>query len=68
MTIETKFNIGDEVWFKGYKDLPFVDRISNIYVNIGCDNRCHISYETWDFAVRMEEELFRTKQELLESL
>ena len=68
MKIETKFSIGDEVWFKGYKNLPFVSTISQSLIFVGCDKGILISYALRDNNIKMESELFRTKQELLNSL
>ena len=74
MTIETKFNIGDEVWWKDRNNKPHSDVINaiRIYVcdasnNIGIQygikrksfDECFIEW-FWDF--------YRTKQELLDSL
>ena len=73
MTVETKFNIGDEVWFKrrsGY----FKGRISAIHISLRTDETTPtIEYNVvWgnDFYHdhMIERNLFRTKQELLESL
>lgn len=33
MSIDTKYNIGDEVWYKGFKDI-FHDRICNIRIDV----------------------------------
>lgn len=35
MTIETKYNIDDEVWYKGVKDISY-DKISNIRIEVDC--------------------------------
>ena len=66
MKIETKFNIGDEVWFrrcnvivKGIVDIIFIADVEGLRICYGlCD---------YDNAL-LEKELFRTKQELLDSL
>lgn len=66
MTIETKYNIGDEVWYslKG-----------NIYHNtidlirIGITNECVSIWYSWNKRFPMEESLlYPTKEELLKSL
>lgn len=67
MTIETKYNIGDEVWYKGFKAI-FHDRISNIRIETNCFGETHISYELWNDAIKYECNLFHTKEELLKSL
>lgn len=67
MKIETKYNIGDEVWFKGYKEI-FSDKIYNIRITIDCLGEIEVLYELWNDAVKSERNLYRTKQELLDSL
>ena len=63
MTIETKFNIGDEVWFKS------ADKIENgIVVEYHVPTRGY-NIELEDCYVFLNEcELYRTKEELLDSL
>ena len=70
MTIETKYNIGDKVWFNslGHHIKCKVDEI-NICVSI--DGSVHIIYsieKSGYFFERHEDELFPTKEELLKSL
>lgn len=65
MTIETKYNIGDEVWFM-YRDIPIKDKIIRITINIIKNDVC-LLYETARF-VFSESDLFPTKEELLKSL
>ena len=73
MTIETKFSIGDEVWFKRKSDY-FKGRISAIHSSLRTDETIPtIEYNVvWgnDFYhdYMIERNLFQTKQELLESL
>ena len=67
MTIETKYNIGDEVWYKGFEE-PFQDEISNIHINIDCLKNTYIYYEFFDGTIKEEYQLFPTKEELLKSL
>ena len=62
MTIETKFNIGDEVWFMSL-GRPFCAKIVAIKVY-----EARHSYLFADRYPRNEYELYRTKQELLDSL
>ena len=68
MKIETKYDIGQEVWFKGYKNLPFVDRIFEIKITVGHNDKVDIKYDLWGDVLVEEGNLFRTKQELLDSL
>lgn len=66
MKIETKYNIGDEVWFM-YKLKPFCAKITSLTVYT--QNRLVIEYffeEQLTFV--REERIYRTKQELLDSL
>ena len=73
MTIETKFNIGDEVWFKRQSDY-FKGRISAIHTSLRTGETIHTTeYNVvWgndfyhDYII--ERNLFRTEQELLDSL
>lgn len=67
MKIEPKFNIGDEVWFKGYKGI-FNDKITNIRIDVDIICNANIMYILWDDTIKYEHQLFRTKQELLDSL
>lgn len=69
MTIKTKFNIGDEVWI--YIDEVIKAEITAITVYEDCliyqiltIDRCEGNFHT----ALKEHELFRTKQELLDSL
>jgi hypothetical protein len=67
MAIETKYNIGDEVWYKGFEEI-FHDRISNIRIEADCLGEIHINYELWNDVTKDECQLFPTKEELLKSL
>ena len=67
MKIETKYDIGQEVWYKGYEEI-FQDKICQIKVNIDCLGEIHIDYELWGDVIKEEHELFPTKEELLKSL
>ena len=64
MTIETKYNIGDEVWFR------FCGQIeSGIIACIKIYSPCDIFYRMRGNCVAfMEHDLFPTKEELLKSL
>ena len=70
MTIETKYNIGDEVWWKTkrYNGSAIVESIS---INIGGIYPCEMYLIITDRGVTLylhEHELFPTKEELLKSL
>jgi hypothetical protein len=67
MTIETKYNIDDEVWYKVFKEIHY-DRISNIRIDVDCLGEIQIDYELWNDLTKEECELFPTKEELLRSL
>lgn len=67
MTIATKYNIGNEVWYKGFKEI-FHNRISNIRIDVDCLGEIHIYYELWGDVTKEECKLFPTKEELLKSL
>lgn len=72
MTIETKFNIGDEVWGEWYMEIEKF-KVKGIYIIIK-GNKSSILYDlidTQDYtneASMTEEYLFLTKEELLKSL
>jgi hypothetical protein len=70
MTIETKYNIGDEVWFQtlgiNYKAL-----ITHVHIDVFTDGDHIIHYDLLreDYPYeRNEDELFPTKEELLKNL
>lgn len=73
MVIETKYNIGDEVWGIPNGE-PVKMPISRIYVKIHRVSGVHISYEfdsvdDTDRTYRLSEYMvFPTKEELLKSL
>lgn len=67
MKIEPKYNIGQEVWYKGYEEI-FQDEICQIKVNIDCIGEIYIHYELWGDVIKEEHQLFPTKEELLDSL
>ena len=64
MTIETKYNIGDEVWFIDGHNHPRCDRVTSI--RLMHDLSIMYYFEVW--LSRDEEELFPTKEELIKSL
>lgn len=70
MKIETKYNIGDEVWFRsfGFIKSSIIYCISISIFNDGDIHRTyHLSSEGCFFD-KIESELFKTKQELLDRL
>lgn len=67
MKIETKYDIGQEVWYNGYEEI-FQDEICQIKVNIDCLGEIHIDYELLGDVIKEEYQLFPTKEELLKSL
>jgi hypothetical protein len=67
MKIDTKYNIGDEVWYKGFKEI-FHDRISNIRIDVDCLREIQIYYELWGNATKYECQLFPSQEELLKSM
>lgn len=72
MVIETKYNIGDEVWGEWYMEIEKF-KVKGIYIIIK-RNKSSILYDlidTQDYtneASMTEEYLFPTKEELLKSL
>lgn len=66
MTIETKFNIGDKVFYKNNTNQIVSSYIDTIVISTNDNDG--IWYNLTDYASRAEKDLFRTKQDLLESL
>jgi hypothetical protein len=71
MTIETKYNIGDEVWFMN-ENKVYVSFIEDVRVKRNSKNT-KIEYmvesmQKKDFGLKKEQDLFPTKEELLKSL
>lgn len=66
MKIETKYNIGQEVWYLGDKNEPRYTTILNIDIEITTGVK--IFYEIWVDDWIEEHNLFFTKEELLKSL
>lgn len=70
MTIETKYNIGDEVWFQDHEEHPIKNDILGIEIET-YKHKQLIKYlfEQDGFLFTIyEEDLFPTKEELLKSL
>jgi hypothetical protein len=71
MTIETKYNIGDEVWFMN-ENKVYVSFIEDVRVKRNSKNT-KIEYmvesmQKKDFGLKKEQDLFPAKEELLKSL
>ena len=64
MTIETKYNIGDEVWFTTNSRQPVKAKITKIYID--GESQCRYLFD--EYVPRLERDLFPTKEELLKSL
>ncbi len=70
MTIETKYNIGDEVWTLNSLCEPIPAEVFGIMVEVR-RNRTYIDYKVDNqeiIAYRREDVVFPTKEELLKSL
>lgn len=70
MTIETKYNIGDEVWTLNSLREPIPAKVFGIMVEVR-RNRTYIDYKVDNqeiIAYRREDVVFPTKEELLKSL
>ena len=65
MTIETKFNIGDKVFFKKNNN---IEESEVIGLTISIVNSVWVQYNIKDYLLRLffEQELFRSKEELEE--
>lgn len=73
MIIETKYNIYDEIWLM-YNDKPVKSTIVGIMI-CKTSNKCQLAEQisyyldvTSDNIVRRETSLFKTKEELINSL
>ena len=71
MKIETKYNVGDEVWYANIFGEPFKTKIHGIVAEI-LGNRAFISYYVGlneeSCSLIKESVIFPTKEELLNSL
>ena len=70
MTIETKYNIGDEVWFQTL-GMNYKAKIIHVIIDAFPDgnNIIHYNLHCNGYSCeRHEDELFPTKEELLKSL
>lgn len=69
MTIETKYNIGDEVWLNSLGH-HIKGKVDEINISVLIDGSVHIIYsieKSGYFFERHERELFLTKEGLLKS-
>lgn len=64
MDIHTKFQIGQVVWYKGYKGI-FCTKIFKINIEVKYDGKIVILYDLWDDALKYEHEIFASQEELL---
>lgn len=71
MTIETKYDIGQEVWIIS-KGKAVKDVVDMIHIHIGCDKNISYSFNSRRllglFETMEESSIFPTKEELLKSL
>ena len=67
MDIHTKFQIGQVVWYKGYKEI-FCAEIFKINIEVKYGGKIVILYELWDDAIKYENEIFASREELLNYL
>lgn len=70
MTIETKYNIGDEVWFNSLGH-HIKGKVDEINISVLIDGSVHILYSIEKSGYcfeRHNDDLFSTKEELLKSL
>ena len=67
MTIDTKYNIGDEVWYS-IKGKVYHEIIDHIEIDVGKYGETHIYYNSEGKFPHREDRLFPTKEELLKSL
>ena len=66
MTIETKYNIGDEVWGI-WENKPTMFKIKKIII-VKDDIKTQIQYVSTGNIYLFQDEIFPTKEELLKSL
>lgn len=66
MTIETKYNIGDEVW-RIWENKPTMFKIKKIII-VKDDIKTQIQYVSTGNIHLFQDEIFPTKEELLKSL
>jgi len=69
MKIETKYNIGDEVWALDFFEQPCKGEILSISTfNVYKKRHDYVSYYIHNLGNRKEKEIFPTKEELLKNL
>ena len=67
MDIHTKFQIGQVVWYAGYKEI-FCSKIFKINIEVKYDGKIVILYDLWDDAFKYENEIFASREDLLNYL
>lgn len=68
MKIETKFNIGDNIWFMS-ANKPASHKIAYIRINVDRENVVEIGYTPDGLVLKLiEKDVFSTKEELIASL
>lgn len=69
MTIETKYNYNDKVFFlNNNKVVEGIIKKISILTDNTIEVRYRVSYDSYKFKSLKEEQVFNTKQELLDSL
>ena len=68
MTIETKYNIGDEVWFRCPSGRKVCDKITVVWMVRVMPHEQEVWYQLKRYTHRKESDLFPAKEELLKSL
>ena len=68
MTIETKYNIGGEVWFRCPSGEIVCDKITVVWMIRVMPREQEVWYQLKRYTHRKESQLFPTKEELLKSL
>jgi hypothetical protein len=71
MTIETKYNMGDEVWIADIFLEPIKVKVYGIFAEVKDNNVLidyHVGLDKNGSVLRKEELVFPTKEELLKSL
>ena len=68
MTIETKYNLGDEVWFRCPSGQIVCDKITAVWMIRVMPHEQEVWYQLKRYTHRKESQLYPTKEELLKSL
>lgn len=67
MVIETKYNIGDEVWFRNPSGKIVCDKITVVWVIRVMPHEQEVWYQLKCYTHRKESQLFPTKEELIKN-